>query len=305
MNTSTGRGLRCNALHGSSLVLALCGSPHAARAAAAADIPTECGSLSAFEAELRERLGPNAPLDATRVLLTPDVSGFRLVVEVGSERRELYDPNCRELMRAAVVIALALLEPQSTEGQAPREAPVVLSTPPRAAEAGPRVPHFALAGGAGVHFGTVPNPTLLLDLDAQLVWTSWGVAAGFRYLLPSSDQDATNHGARVSGIGAYLAGTFEPLPRVQARLGVVGYRLSGTGLGSVERSTDSAWELGPTVGASFTPFRRGSFWTNVAAEGQLNLVRARFQIRDYGTDGTVFRLPWLSGSLFLRGGVVF
>jgi hypothetical protein len=155
--------LRCNALLGWSLALALCSSPRDVQAAAAADIPTECGSLSAFEAELRERLGPNASLDTTRILLTPDVSGYRLVVEVEGERRELYDPNCRELMRAAPVIALALLEPRSAEAQAPREAPVVLSAPPRAPLNEPRVMHFALAGGAGVHFGTVPNPTLLLD----------------------------------------------------------------------------------------------------------------------------------------------
>jgi hypothetical protein len=99
-----------------------------------------------------------------------------------------------------------------------------------------------------------------------------------------------------------LNGTFEPWARVQGRLGFVGYRLSGVGLGSVKGTTDSAWELGPTVGASFTPFVLGPFWTNVAAEAQLNLLRAHFDISDYGT---VFRVPWLSGSLFLRGGVTF
>lgn len=296
------RGLRCDVLLGLSLGLALCAGLRPAHAAAAADIPTECGSLSAFEAELRERLGPHPSLDATRVLLTPDVSGYRLVVEVGSERRELYDPNCRELMRAAVVIALALLEPRAAEPEAPREEPVVLSAPPRAAASERRVMRFALAGGAGAHFGTLPNPTLLLDLDAQLKWTRWGVAGGFRYLLPVSERDATKHGARVSGVGAYLAGTYEPWPRVQARLGVVGYRLSGTGLGSVERNSDTAWELSPTLGASFTPFQRAPFWTSVGAEGQLNLLRAHFDISSYRT---VFSVPWLSGSLFFRGGVVF
>jgi len=223
-------------------------------------------------------------------------------VEVGNERRELYDPNCRELMRAAVVIALALLEPEADEREAPTEPPVVLLAPPRVSEGGPRVAHFALAGGAGVQFGTLPTPTLLLDLDAQLLWTHWGVAGGLRYLLPTAERDVTNHGARVSGVGAYFAGSFEPWPRVQARLGVIGYRLSGEGLGSVKRSTDTAWELGPTVGASFTPFHFAPFWTNVAAEGQLNLLRAHFDISDYGT---VFSVPWLSGSLFLRAGVTF
>ncbi|MEO6603325.1 MAG: hypothetical protein ABIQ16_25805 [Polyangiaceae bacterium] len=302
MNTSTTWGLRRNTVLGLGVGLALCALPRLAPAAATAAIPTECGSRSAFEAELRDRLGPNVSLDTTRVMLTPDVSGYRLVVEVGTERRELYDPNCPELMRAAVVIALALLEPRATETEAPREAKAMLSVPPRATQDGPRAMHFALAGGAGIHIGTVPIPTLLLDLDAQLKWTRWGVAVGFRYLLPSSERDRTDHGARVSGIGAYMAGTYEPWARVQARLGVIGYRLSGTGLGSVERSADTAFELGPTLGASFTPFQSAPFWTNVAAEGQLNLLRAHFDILNYGT---VFSVPALSGSLFLRGGVVF
>ncbi|MET0790135.1 MAG: hypothetical protein ABW061_01315 [Polyangiaceae bacterium] len=302
MSASSGPAFRYHALVGLGLALVLCGSARGAHAAARVAIPAECGSVSAFEAELRARLGPDTSLDSISVTLSPDVSGYRLVVEMGGEHRELYDPNCRELMRAAVVIALALLEPHASEAEVPREAPVLLLSPVRATEHAPPGVRFALAGGAGVHFGTLPNPTLLLDLDAQLQWARWGVAGGFRYLLPTSERDRADHGARVSGMGAYVAGTFEPWPRVQARVGAVGYRLSGTGLGSVERTTDFAWELAPTVGASFTPFQRAPFWTNVAAEGQLNLLRAHFEILRYDS---VFRVPWLSGSLFVRGGVVF
>lgn len=309
MTVATRPGSNCRAWLAFGLAIALAVSSRAVHAGPAAAIPAECGSVSAFEAALRERLGPNASLDATSVTLTPDISGYRLVVEVAGERRELYDPNCQELMRAAVVIATAMLEPGAARFEAPRAAPETPPAPPlepedaAGAASAPRVMRVALGGAAGVHFGTVPNPTLLLELDAQLRWTRFGLAGGFRALLPATERDASGHGARVSGMGAYLAGTFQPWSPVQARLGVVGYRLSGTGLGSVERTTNAAWEFGPIVAASFTPFQRGPFWTNVGADGQLNVLRAHFEIDHY--NDSVFRVPWLSGSLFLRVGVFF
>ncbi len=281
------------------LILLLAG--RSARAAIASAIPEECGSWSELQGELQSRLGPNASLDSTRVTLTPDSAGYRLIVEVGSERRELHDPSCRELMRAAVVIALALLEPQQPAAQ---PEPVVIASP-RAREernARPSSLRVALAGGTGVHWGTLPNPTLLLDLDAQLLWARWGIAGGLRYLLPSSEQDATEHGVRVGGMGGYLAGSYEPWSWVQGRLGFAAYRLSGTGLGSIERTSDAAWNAGPTLGASFLPFRWAPFWTSVGAEGQLSMLRPRFKIENYGE---VFRVPWASASLFVRAGVIW
>ena len=128
------------------------------------------------------------------------------------------------------------------------------------------------------------------------------MAGGVRYLRPSSEQDATGHGARVGGMGGYLAGSYSPWSWAQARLGFAAYRLSGTGLGSRERASDTAWEAGPTLSAGVMPFRSGLFWTSVGGEGQLSLVRPRFRIDDYGE---VFRVPWASGSLFFRAGVIW
>ena len=277
---------RVHALLGLCLAFAVGESPRVAHAAA---IPAECGSQSQFESELRQRLGPNAALETAHVTLTPDVSGYHLEVEVNGERRELYDPDCHELLRAAVVIVVALLEPTSAAIEAPPTEPVVLLAPPLVPRE-PRGVRVAVAGGAGVHFGTLPNPALLLDLDAQLAWSRWGVAGGFRYLAPNSEREDPNHGARVSGLGAYVASTFTPWTRAQLRLGVVGYRLAGTGLGSGQRGVDDAWEFGPTLGASFTPFQLAPFWTNVAAEGQLNVLRAHFEIQNYGS-GPIFQVP--------------
>jgi len=301
------RTRRCSgALLQLSFAVALCVC-RAASAAESPPIPEECGSLAEFQRELQNRLGRETDLTSTRVSLTPEVSGYRLVVEVGSERRELHDANCRELLRAAVVIALAILEPaKQPASEAPRPEPARTQPAPQGRPSERSAPHFppslALGAGGGVHLGTLPHATLLLDLDAQLRWSHFGAALGLRYLLPASVQDARNRGARVGGLGVYAAGIFEPWPRVQARLGFVAYRLSGTGLGSLERSEDVAWEAGPILGASFIPFQRPPFWTSVGGEGQLNLLRSRFRILDYGS---VFRVPWLSASAFARAGVVW
>ena len=285
---------------GLKLCLALaCGlCAKSAQAASFAEIPEECGSSSEIERELQRRVGHSEALDATRVTLTRELSGYRLIVEVGSERREIHDANCHELLRAAVVVALALLEPQREAGPVASE----LSPAPTAKSPASSAPQLALGAGVGVHWGTVPQPTLLLELDGQLSWARWGVAAGLRYLAPTSVQDEAKHGARVGGVGTYLAGTFEPWSQLHGRLGLSLYRLSGTGLGSVERTQDSAWEVAPLVAASFTPYERPPFWASLGAEGQLNLLRSSFQIRNYGA---VFQVPWVSGSAFARAGVVW
>lgn len=279
-----------------------------ANAAISAQIPPECGSLSEFELELEQRLGNVNSPEATRVTLTSEVSGYRLVVEVGNQTRELYDPSCQELLRAAVVVALALLEPKPEEQiPPPVPEPARALLPVQPAQPETKVVrhsrlHFALAAGGGLHVGTLPQPTLMLEFDAQLKWTHFGVAAGFRYLLPQTTVDENDRGARIGAAGAYLAGSFEPWHRLQARLGLATYRLSATGIGSVAYYDGSAWELAPTLGASFVPFERPPFWTSVGLEGQLNLIRRSFEILNYHE---VFRTPLLSGSAFARAGVVF
>ena len=270
-----------------------------AQASMVAEIPPDCGTTDELSRELQARLGAEVSLDATRVVLEPEVGGYRLTVEVGGKRRELHDPSCRELLRAAVVIAVALLEPPKPAGPAP-PTPAGTASPARESNSLHSPLHFAIGLGAGLHAGTTPKPTLLLDLDGQLKWTHWGMAAGFRFLLPNSERDAANRGVEVSGLGGYVAGLWQPWPRVQARVGVVGYRLEGAGLGSVQQASDVAWELAPTVGARFVPFERPPFWTSLGAEGQLNLLRARFEITNYAQ---VFQVAPVSGTLFAHAGL--
>jgi hypothetical protein len=290
---------------GAGLFFALAALP--AHAAISAQIPPECGSLSAFEQELEQRLGSVSAPETTRVTLTPEVDGYHLIVEAGDQRRELHDPSCQELLHAAVVIALALLEPKREEPPPPPPQPVRPTPPEQVAPPEPSVPKrrhpkFALGAGGGVHVGTLPNATLLLELDAQLKWTRFGVAAGLRYLLPSEIVDETGRGVRVGAAGASLAGLFEPWHRLQFRLGVATYRLSGSGIGGFAPRDGSAWEVAPTLGATFTPFERPPFWTALGLEAQFNLLRPSFEILHYYE---VFQVPRLSGSAFARAGVVF
>ena len=258
-----------------------------------------------LESELRRRLPSDTAFDAIHVALTPEAPGYHLVVEVGDQRRELRDPSCRELLRAAVVITVALVLPEErAAATAPPSAPPDARPAPPSNVATKGAPHsaprLALAAGVGVHLGTTPTATLLLELDGQLVWSRYGVAAGLRYLAPSSARDNRGHGVNVSGFGADVAGSFSPWPRVQGRAGLVLYRLSGAGRGSLHNQDDSAWNAGPILSARYTPYARAPFWTSIGAEGQLNLLRAHFEVSNYAE---VFHVPWFSGSAFVQAGI--
>lgn len=288
-----------------------------ARAAISVQMPPECGSQPDFARELEQRLGNLGTQEETRVTLTPEVEGYHLTVEAGRQSRELHDANCHELLRAAVVIALALLEPKRVEPTPaaaepepePPATPAAVVPParepePAQAKATTRMSHpqFAIGAGAGGHLGTLPKATLMLDVDAQFKWARFGVAAGFRYLLPNETKDAAGLGVRVGALGASFSGLFEPTPRVQVRAGVVTYHLSGSGIGSLQTSDGSAWEVAPSLGAAFVPFQRPPFWTCLGLEGQLNLIRPTFEILSYHE---VFRVSPVSGSAFAHAGVVF
>ena len=278
-------------------VVALCLCTTRAHALISTPMPEACGSGEELQAELQRRQGSN--VDVTQITVTREGSGYRLLVEVGAERREIHDQSCQELLRAAVVISLALSEPKRAEAPvAPPEAE------PRAGLRRARPSRFeiALEAGAGVHVGMTPQPTLLVELDAQLRLAHFGLASGVRYLVSTSTVEA-GHGVRVSALGAFAAGTVEPWPSVQARAGVGGYRLFGAGFGGVRPEDGSAWEVAPLLGANFTPYRHPPFWASIGAEAQLNLIRPSFEVLPY--QDRVFRAAWLSGSAFAHFGVVW
>jgi len=285
-----------------ALTVALASLP--ARAQISAEIPPDCGGapeLAELTHEIHERLPESARQEPVSIAITSDSAGYHLLVLARGQRRELRDRECSALMRAAVVVSLALIAPEAHAAPTPAT-PAPPSAPPNKKISDYRI---AIAPEAGAHFGTTPQVSLLLGLDGQLSWRRLGLALELRYLLPTSTRDSTQHGVRASALGAALAGTFTPWARVQARAGIAAYRLAGQGLGSVNDTRDSAWDLGPTLSLHFLPFLRPPFWAALAAEGQLNLVRARFSIHESTGDHQVFRVSPFSASTFLQAGVVW
>ena len=275
------------------------------RAQTASDIPPECGTRAAFDAELRERLGADAPVDSVHVSIVPRAQGHHLQVTIGAERRELDDDSCSELFRAAVVVAVAMLMHDRTPPQAPPQAPPPLreSPPARRAER----PRFVLGAGAGVNVGTLPRATPSFELEAQALWRRWGAALGARYLMRTEELVDDARGATVQAVGGHATLIFRPSRAWQARLGFAAQLLLGDGRGSAKPQSAQIWAAGPTLGLGFVPYESGPLWLGVGAEGQLNAVRGEFKILNYNrvVDRPVHSVPWLAGSGFVRFGLVW
>lgn len=268
------------------------------------DIPAECGSRESFDDELRKRLGDDAPVESVHVSISRSPSRFHLRVAIGAELRELDDESCSELFRAAIVVAVAMLlhdrtSPEAAPAPAPTESP-----PPARPSTRPRL---SLSAGGGVNVGTLPHPTPTFELESQALWRSWGAALGVRYLMPSEKLDAERRGATLQAFGAHVAGIFRPSPAWQARLGFAVQRVTGDGKGSLKTQTATIWTAGPTLGLGFVPYEQGALWLGLGAEGQLNALRGDFQILNYNQldDRVVHEVPWLSGSAFVRLGLVW
>lgn len=275
-----------------------------ARAQDAGRIPPECGTRAAFDTELRERLGADAPVGSVRVSITPRAQGHHLRVEVGAELRELDDDSCSELFRAAVVVAIAMLMHDRAPPTAAAEPAKV--EPPPAAPSRAR-PRFTLSVGAGINVGTLPTVTPAFELESQALWPEWGVALGARYLMRSEALLDDESGATLQAFGGHAALIFRPAPAWQARLGFAAQYLLGQGQGSAETQDAKVWAAGPTLGLGFVPYEQGAVWLGLGAEGQLNAMRGEFKILNYnqGDDRVVHGVPWLSGSAFVRLGLVW
>jgi hypothetical protein len=266
-------------------------------------IPPECGTRAAFDAELRERLGADAPVDSVRISITPRARGHHLRVEIGAELRELDDDSCSELFRAAIVVAISML----IHDRAPPEPAPEPETPPPPAARPTARPRFTSSAGAGINVGTLPTVTPTFELESQALWRQWGVALGARYLMPSEELLDDESGATLKAFGGHAALIFRPAATWQARVGFAAQYLMGNGQGSAKTQSAQVWAAGPTLGLSFVPYEQGALWLGLAAEGQLNAVRGEFKILNYnrGDDRVVHGVPWLSGSAFLRLGLVW
>ncbi len=275
----------------------------AARPASAQNdvIAAECGSRPRFDQELRERLGPDVPVESVHVAIARHGERFRLSVRIGAEQRELFDQSCSELMRAAVVVAVAML---MQDRSPPRAEPQPIAPPPQ--QPPPMRPHLLLGAGLGVGLGTLPRPSPLLELEGQALWQAWGVALGARYLLPIKRLDELERGATLQAVGGLASLVFRPSSTWQARLGFGAQLLHGEGHGSAQTQSASVWAAGPVLGLRFAALATDGWWLGLGGDGQLNLLRGRFQIRNYNQadDREVHGVPWLTGAALVRFGLV-
>jgi hypothetical protein len=296
----------CRRLCALSAALTLCLGVANARAAAD-DIPPECGSRADFERELRQRLGSDAPVGDVHVAITPGAPGakpYHLRVQIGPELRELDDASCSELFRASIVVAVAvLMHAREAAREQQRPPPAAAPPPPRR-----EYPRFVVTGGAGASVGTLPKPVLAFEVEGQTLWRSWGIALHARYLLPADKLESNNQGATLDAWSLGVAGVLRPSRYWQARLGLAAQRLDGTGTGNAHNGSDSIWAAGPTLGLGWYPLQHGLLWGGLGAEGQLNAIRGKFQILNYSKmlsdkPHTLYRVPWLAASGFVRLGV--
>lgn len=231
-------------------------------------------------------------------------------MSVGDEERELYGEDCRELFRAAVVVAVAVAISDAEPGakpaaREPRSRPA--SRERRSIGAGDSSASSLTANdstlrgfvelGGGVTAGVVPGIVPSLALGAKLFAHRFGVALGARYVTEGSSRDRSGRGVEVSALAAELSALFQPLPVLETRVGLLALRSSGTGLGSPAAQTGEAWAVGWLVGVAVFPVQRGRFSAGAAAELEGHLIRSRFEILNYRE---VFQTPALGGSASLR-----
>lgn len=283
------------------LALALCPLASEARAAAAAPttgtIAPGCGTLAEFDRALDARLGDERARPPTALSIGRHGAGYVLSLQVGGERRVLRDPNCRELFRAAVVVAVAAAVSETRTDAREPEPATALEKRGTSRETAARSAGFGLGLAGGVHQGYTPVPALALELEARFSVARAAVGLALRYLAPGAEVDGSGRGVDVSAVGVLLTGSYAPSPAWEGRLGFGAFRLDGTGTGSVDDRSDYAWSAGPVVGASFYPLRYARFTAGLGVEGEWHVVRPAFRILDYGE---VYRVSRFGGTALVR-----
>lgn len=284
----------------SALLLGAC-CVEIASASPAVVAPDGCGSAAEFEREVKERLTQASEVPPTRVWIVAQPGGYRLTIQTAAEIRELFNRDCRELFRAAIVIAVARASEhrQATPLPPPGLAPS-RSTESRG-ESGTQL-RLGLSAGGGLHLGLAPHPSVAPEVEGQILFGRLGLGLAIRHLINAGDQDDQGLGVSVSGPAAMLRVLYALAPAWRAGLGFGVVRLKGVGLGSADNAEDTAWSAGPTISAGWIPLRVRHFWLGVGVETQLNLLRARYEILNHGE---VFRVSPVSAGLTVGVGWEF
>lgn len=271
------------------------------------EIPRECGEKRDFQRELRARLSDGVALPALWLAIRHSGDRYTLSLRVNQEHREFSDPDCRELLRAAVVIAVAASsEAKHDTTPVPRvtESTRRERSHPESAPARARKPiGLELGVGLGAEFGLLPTgqPALELSLRAQ-PWRRIGFSLAGRYLAKGARLSADGRGIELDAAGFTSGAYVVLLPELHGLLGFGAYRLGGRAIGSESRQYGSAWAGGPLAAVTAYPVRLSHFSLGVIGELQWQVLRPEFTILHYGR---IFRVPPYSGAMYLRLGWSF
>ena len=205
------------------------------------NVPSPCGNELDFRRDLSELAGlSSAPLVPTVVrIILAEPALYRLHLEVAGEVREIADPDCRVLLRTAVVIAAAAARGE-TVTSAPTELghePIEPILPPMAPAPEPAMARpdaviprvsaaqnpplgagvFGVAAGIGISAGILPGASAVLELRAGLDPDPVGLALMVRYW-PGSGTERNGRSIHVTGLGGRIA-TLMSLgePRINSR----------------------------------------------------------------------------------------
>jgi len=316
------------------LTLAVVLPAHTRELIAGFEVPEPCGTREQFETSIRNRVGDaeaEAILASLSLWIREQPDAFTLTMQIGAETRSLQDRDCKQLFRAAVVVAIALWEapqrsstPSSASDLPAPVAPRVQDTPKPEAALALQVPSVRILGPVGlvqidpkvreprtrvplgtefgVSTGLQPKPGLLLGIRGGLELGSLGFWASLRWYPSRGDRDVNNRGVEVTAFGVRAVGAYRLAESIGVELGVSVHGLRGTGLGSNQTASALVWTVGPVMGLWATPVRWGSAFLAAGAEAHLALLRPRFEITDYRQ---VFRLGAVGGATFLVAGYRF
>ena len=311
-----------------------------ADAAARFDVPIRCGARSDFDASIRARLGDEAHklLDTLDLVIEPRGDAYRLSMRVGDDARTLEDPSCTDLLRAAVVVAIALWEAPSAQtathradgDAAPRAGeatggiegdlsakPLQVSQVARTGGSllgpvGHVTAHTAsserkglpvqLSGLAGIGQGQQPDWTPFVGVRAAVELKVFGIVASLRFSPADRTTDANRRGVIVTALGGQVAAYWKPLFWAGIEAGLSTHYLHGAGVGSRDVWSADVVSAGPHLSVWAIPWQNDWIFTTVATESHLNLLRPRFEISGYGE---VYRVSGLSWASYLSAGVRF
>lgn len=299
------------------------------------EIPEECGSAEDFWSEF-ERWGKNEAANFEGLTLRKETDGtFALVLVAFDEERRLADPDCRALLRAALVVLAArgavvsetvdspeLIPSAASSGSLsegrPSESPLsqegsggpsverpveeeTESRPRHEERSRPRWMGFLVAGPI-VGVGVAPTPAFGLEFGAGMGQGPVAVTVRLRYFLPSENLDAGGVGLWLDSIGARLGVRYAWFSWLHVELHGGASRYGARALGVTTPRFDDVVQ--PFLGLESSLFLwRDERWSlEAAVDARVGLTVPRFEF----SDGTVvYQLERMSGAAQLRAGWLF